>query len=138
MNSLSRKNRFHSLPFCLTKMSNINDSMAHSPLFLSLQSVVGELNSTPVQESPPSTISSGNAYGLEVGSLVDVKEDPLFYGVICWIWQPPGLSDVLAGLKLNDERTGCTDRTFRCNCYFTCALKKALFVKLKSCRPTRL
>lgn len=34
-----------------------------------------------------------------------------------------------------DECAGCTDGTFRGTRYFTCALKKALFVKLKSCRP---
>ncbi|ERE77548.1 ubiquitin carboxyl-terminal hydrolase CYLD isoform 1 [Cricetulus griseus] len=135
MNSLSSENRFHSLPFSLTKMPNTNGSIAHSPLSLSVQSVMGELNSTPVQESPPLPISSGNAHGLEVGSLAEVKENPPFYGVIRWIGQPPGLSDVLAGLELEDECAGCTDGTFRGTRYFTCALKKALFVKLKSCRP---
>lgn len=135
MNSLSSENRFHSLPFSLTKMPNTNGSMAHSPLSLSVQSVMGELNSTPVQESPPLPSSSGNAHGLEVGSLAEVKENPPFYGVIRWIGQPPGLSDVLAGLELEDECAGCTDGTFRGTRYFTCALKKALFVKLKSCRP---
>lgn len=39
------------------------------------------------------------------------------------------------GLFQEDECTGCTDGTFRGTRYFTCALKKALFVKLKSCRP---
>ena len=34
-----------------------------------------------------------------------------------------------------DECAGCTDGTFRGTRYFTCALKKVLFVKLKSCRP---
>ncbi|KAH0510206.1 Ubiquitin carboxyl-terminal hydrolase CYLD [Microtus ochrogaster] len=135
MNSLSSENRFHSLPFSLTKMPNTNGSIAHSPLSLSVQSVMGELNSTPVQESPPLPISSGNAYGLEVGSLAEVKENPPFYGVIRWIGQPPGLSDVIAGLELEDECAGCTDGTFRGTRYFTCAVKKALFVKLKSCRP---
>ncbi|XP_057609515.1 ubiquitin carboxyl-terminal hydrolase CYLD isoform X1 [Chionomys nivalis] len=135
MNSLSSENRFHSLPFSLTKMPNTNGSIAHSPLSLSVQSVMGELNSTPVQENPPLPISSGNTYGLEVGSLAEVKENPPFYGVIRWIGQPPGLSDVLAGLELEDECAGCTDGTFRGTRYFTCALKKALFVKLKSCRP---
>lgn len=42
---------------------------------------------------------------------------------------------MLAGLELEDECAGCTDGTFRGTRYFTCALKKALFVKLKSCRP---
>ncbi|MBZ3882724.1 Ubiquitin carboxyl-terminal hydrolase CYLD [Sciurus carolinensis] len=135
MNSLSSENRFHSLPFSLTKMPNTNGSIGHSPLSLSVQSVMGELNNAPVQESPPLPMSSGNSHGLEVGSLAEVKENPPFYGVIRWIGQPPGLNEVLAGLELEDECAGCTDGTFRGTRYFTCALKKALFVKLKSCRP---
>ncbi|XP_032710384.1 ubiquitin carboxyl-terminal hydrolase CYLD isoform X3 [Lontra canadensis] len=135
MNSLSAENRFHSLPFSLTKMPNTNGSIGHSPLSLSVQSVMGELNNAPVQESPPLAMTSGNSHGLEVGSLAEVKENPPFYGVIRWIGQPPGLNEVLAGLELEDECAGCTDGTFRGTRYFTCALKKALFVKLKSCRP---
>ncbi|XP_048211586.1 ubiquitin carboxyl-terminal hydrolase CYLD isoform X1 [Perognathus longimembris pacificus] len=135
MNSSSSENRFHSLPFSLTKMPNTNGSIGHNPLSLSVQSVMGELSSVPVQESPPVPISSGNSHGLEVGSLAEVRENPPFYGVIRWIGQPPGLNDVLAGLELEDESAGCTDGTFRGTRYFTCALKKALFVKLKSCRP---
>ncbi|XP_069868008.1 ubiquitin carboxyl-terminal hydrolase CYLD isoform X3 [Dipodomys merriami] len=133
--SLSSENRFHSLPFSLTKMPNTNGSIGHNPLSLSVQSVMGELSSMPVQESPPVPSSSGNSHGLEVGSLAEVRENPPFYGVIRWIGQPPGLNDVLAGLELEDESAGCTDGTFRGTRYFTCALKKALFVKLKSCRP---
>ncbi|XP_068938616.1 ubiquitin carboxyl-terminal hydrolase CYLD isoform X2 [Petaurus breviceps papuanus] len=134
MNS-STENRFHSLPFSLTKMPNTNGSIGHSPLSLSVQSVMGELNNSPVQESPPLTVPSSNSHGLEVGSLAEVKDNPPFFGVIRWIGQPPGLNEVLAGLELEDECAGCTDGTFRGTRYFTCALKKALFVKLKSCRP---
>ncbi|ELK15378.1 Putative ubiquitin carboxyl-terminal hydrolase CYLD [Pteropus alecto] len=135
MNSSSSENRFHSLPFSLTKVPSTNGSIGHSPLSLSVQSVMGELNSAPVQESPPLALTSGSSHGLEVGSLAEVKENPPFYGVIRWIGQPPGLNEVLAGLELEDECAGCTDGTFRGTRYFTCALKKALFVKLKSCRP---
>ncbi|XP_011922211.1 PREDICTED: ubiquitin carboxyl-terminal hydrolase CYLD isoform X3 [Cercocebus atys] len=135
VNSLSTENRFHSLPFSLTKMPNTNGSIGHSPLSLSAQSVMEELNTAPVQESPPLAMPPGNSHGLEVGSLAEVKENPPFYGVIRWIGQPPGLNEVLAGLELEDECAGCTDGTFRGTRYFTCALKKALFVKLKSCRP---
>ncbi|KAM7320338.1 hypothetical protein ACRRTK_020781 [Alexandromys fortis] len=116
-------------------MPNTNGNIAHNPQPLSVQPVMGELNSTPVQESPPLPISSDNAYGLEVGSLAEVKKNPQFCGVIRWIGKPPGLSDMLAGLELEDECAGCTDGMFRGTRYFTCAWKKALFVKLKSCRP---
>ncbi|XP_044515658.1 ubiquitin carboxyl-terminal hydrolase CYLD [Gracilinanus agilis] len=135
MNSSTNENRFHSLPFSLTKMPNTNGGIGHSPLSLSVQSVIGELSNSPVQESPPLTVPSSNSHGLEVGSLAEVKDNPPFFGVIRWIGQPPGLNEVLAGLELEDECAGCTDGTFRGTRYFTCALKKALFVKLKCCRP---
>ena len=61
---------------------------------------MGELNNAPVQDSPPLAVSPGSSHGLEVGSLAEVKENPPFYGVIRWIGQPPGLSEVLAGLEL--------------------------------------
>ncbi|KAM6430270.1 ubiquitin carboxyl-terminal hydrolase CYLD isoform 1-T2 [Liasis olivaceus] len=135
-NSLSSENRFHSLPFSLTKMSSTtNSTIGHSPLSLSVQSVIGEGTPGATQESPPATVAPINMHGLEAGSLAEVKENPPFYGVIRWIGQPPGVNEVLAGLELEDECAGCTDGTFKGTRYFTCAPKKALFVKLKSCRP---
>ncbi|XP_065496773.1 ubiquitin carboxyl-terminal hydrolase CYLD isoform X3 [Caloenas nicobarica] len=134
-NSVSTENRFHSLPFSLTKASSTNGTMAHSPLSLSVQSVIGDVNPTANQESPSAPGPVGNSHGLEAGSLAEVKENPPFYGVIRWIGQPPGVNEVLAGLELEDECAGCTDGTFKGTRYFTCAPKKALFVKLKSCRP---
>ncbi|XP_041314610.1 ubiquitin carboxyl-terminal hydrolase CYLD isoform X2 [Pyrgilauda ruficollis] len=134
-NSVSTENRFHSLPFSLTKTTSTNGTMAHSPLSLSVQSVMGDVNTTATQESPSSASPIGNSHGLEAGSLAEVKENPPFYGVIRWIGQPPGVNEVLAGLELEDECAGCTDGTFKGTRYFTCAPKKALFVKLKSCRP---
>ncbi|XP_036922232.1 ubiquitin carboxyl-terminal hydrolase CYLD isoform X2 [Sturnira hondurensis] len=134
-NPLSGESRFHSLPFSLTKTPSANGSIGHSPLSLSVQSVMGELNNAPVQDSPPLAVSPGSSHGLEVGSLAEVKENPPFYGVIRWIGQPPGLNEVLAGLELEDECPGCTDGTFKGTRYFSCATKKALFVKLKCCRP---
>ncbi|XP_014110976.1 PREDICTED: ubiquitin carboxyl-terminal hydrolase CYLD isoform X3 [Pseudopodoces humilis] len=133
-NSVSTENRFHSLPFSLTKTST-NGTIGHSPLSLSVQSVMGDVNTTATQESPSAASPIGNSHGLEAGSLAEVKENPPFYGVIRWIGQPPGVNEVLAGLELEDECAGCTDGTFKGTRYFTCAPKKALFVKLKSCRP---
>ncbi|XP_068883173.1 ubiquitin carboxyl-terminal hydrolase CYLD isoform X2 [Aphelocoma coerulescens] len=134
-NSVSTENRFHSLPFSLTKTTSTNGTMGHSPLSLSVQSVMGDVNTTATQESPSTAGPVGNSHGLEAGSLAEVKENPPFYGVIRWIGQPPGVNEVLAGLELEDECAGCTDGTFKGTRYFTCAPKKALFVKLKSCRP---
>ncbi|XP_021410675.1 ubiquitin carboxyl-terminal hydrolase CYLD isoform X2 [Lonchura striata] len=134
-NSVSTENRFHSLPFSLTKTTSTNGTIGHSPLSLSVQSVMGDVNTTATQESPSTASPIGNSHGLEAGSLAEVKENPPFYGVIRWIGQPPGVNEVLAGLELEDECAGCTDGTFKGTRYFTCAPKKALFVKLKSCRP---
>lgn len=46
--------------------------------------------------------------GLEVGSLVEVKENPPLCGVIRWVGLPPGLPEPLAGLEL--VRDHYTDR----------------------------
>lgn len=81
-------------------MSGSNNSIGHSPLSLSVQSVIGEGNAGNLQDSPPSTVAPVSMHGLEVGSLAEVKENPPFYGVIRWIGQPPGVNEVLAGLEL--------------------------------------
>uniref|UniRef100_A0A7N6A8M0 Ubiquitin carboxyl-terminal hydrolase CYLD n=1 Tax=Anabas testudineus TaxID=64144 RepID=A0A7N6A8M0_ANATE len=136
--SLSSDNKFHSLPFSLNRKTGPTDSMSHGPLSLSVQSVMGEQPEPPSPAAPPSprpqTPPRGQP-GLEVGSLVEVKENPPLCGVIRWVGLPPGLLEPLAGLELEEECPGCTDGTFKGTRYFTCPPKKALFVKLKSCRP---
>ncbi|XP_059387981.1 ubiquitin carboxyl-terminal hydrolase CYLD-like isoform X1 [Carassius carassius] len=135
---LSNDNKFHSLPFSLRHKDGSSGSMSHGPLSLSAGSVMGEQQevlppvTTPVQR-PPSP-PQGQP-GLEVGSLVEVKENPPLCGVIRWVGLPPGLQEPLAGLELEEECVGCTDGTFKGIRYFTCPPKKALFVKLKCCRP---
>ncbi|XP_066509640.1 ubiquitin carboxyl-terminal hydrolase CYLD-like isoform X2 [Hoplias malabaricus] len=136
--SLSTDNKFHSLPFSLNRKSGPNGSMSHGPLSLSVQSVMGEQQEPPPPVSAPSPRPASPTKGqpgLEVGSLVEVKENPPLCGVIRWVGLPPGLLEPLAGLELEDECVGCTDGTFKGTRYFTCPPKKALFVKLKCCRP---
>ncbi|XP_070985385.1 ubiquitin carboxyl-terminal hydrolase CYLD-like isoform X2 [Oncorhynchus clarkii lewisi] len=143
--SLSNDNKFHSLPFSLSRKTGPNGSMSHGPLSLSVQSVMGEQMQmpeppsptppSPHPPSPPSSRGGGGVPGLEVGSLVEVKENPPLCGVIRWVGLPPGLPEPLAGLELEEECVGCTDGTFQGTRYFSCAPKKALFVKLKCCRP---
>ncbi|KAM7423733.1 hypothetical protein PAMA_000210 [Pampus argenteus] len=136
--SLSSDNKFHSLPFSLNRKTGPIDSMSHGPLSLSVQSVMGEQPEPPSPAAPssprPPTPPRGQS-GLEVGSLVEVKENPPLCGVIRWVGLPPGLLEPLAGLELEEECPGCTDGTFKGTRYFTCPPKKALFVKLKCCRP---
>lgn len=136
--SLSSDNKFHSLPFSLNRKTGPNDSISHGPLSLSVQSVLGEqpeaLSPAAPSSPRPPTPPHGQP-GLEVGSLVEVKENPPLCGVIRWVGLPPGLLEPLAGLELEEECPGCTDGTFKGTRYFTCPPKKALFVKLKCCRP---
>ncbi|KAM6950381.1 ubiquitin carboxyl-terminal hydrolase CYLD isoform 3-T3 [Lycodopsis pacificus] len=136
--SLASDNKFHSLPFSLNRKTGPIDSMSHGPLSLSVQSVMGEQPEPPSPPAPPSPRPSTpprGQPGLEVGSLVEVKENPPLCGVIRWVGLPPGLLEPLAGLELEEECPGCTDGTFKGTRYFTCPPKKALFVKLKCCRP---
>ncbi|XP_034725581.1 ubiquitin carboxyl-terminal hydrolase CYLD isoform X3 [Etheostoma cragini] len=136
--SLSSDNKFHSLPFSLNRKTGPIDNMSHGPLSLSVQSVMGEQPEPPSPSAPPSPRPSTpprGQPGLEVGSLVEVKENPPLCGVIRWVGLPPGLLEPLAGLELEEECPGCTDGTFKGTRYFTCPPKKALFVKLKCCRP---
>ncbi|XP_076855903.1 ubiquitin carboxyl-terminal hydrolase CYLD isoform X2 [Brachyhypopomus gauderio] len=136
--SLPSDNKFHSLPFSLNRKSGPNGSMNHGPLSLSVQSVMGEQQEVPPPVTAPSPRPASppkGQPGLEVGSLVEVKENPPLCGVIRWVGLPPGLLEPLAGLELEEECVGCTDGTFKGTRYFTCPPKKALFVKLKCCRP---
>ncbi|XP_015236210.1 PREDICTED: ubiquitin carboxyl-terminal hydrolase CYLD isoform X3 [Cyprinodon variegatus] len=134
--SLSSDNKFHSLPFSLNRKTPEN--ISQGPISLSVGSVMGEQLEPPSPANPPSprppTPPRGQS-GLEVGSLVEVKENPPLCGVIRWVGLPPGLLEPLAGLELEEECPGCTDGTFKGTRYFTCPPKKALFVKLKCCRP---
>lgn len=99
--SVSSDNKFHSLPFSLNRKTI--DSMNHGPLSLSVQSVMGEQPEPMLPAAPPSprppTPPRGQP-GLEVGSLVEVKENPPLFGVIRWVGLPPGLLEPLAGLEL--------------------------------------
>lgn len=101
--SMSSDNKFHSLPFSLNRKPGPIDSMSHGPLSLSVQSVMGEQPEPTSPAAPPSPRPSTpprGQPGLEVGSLVEVKENPPLCGVIRWVGLPPGLLEPLAGLEL--------------------------------------
>lgn len=101
--SLSSDNKFHSLPFSLNRKTGPNGSMSHGPLSLSVQSVMGEQQEPPPPVTAPSPRPASppkGQPGLEVGSLVEVKENPPLCGVIRWVGLPPGLLEPLAGLEL--------------------------------------
>ncbi|XP_078061785.1 ubiquitin carboxyl-terminal hydrolase CYLD-like, partial [Mustelus asterias] len=85
--------------------------------------------------SSGSTENGGSYFLLEVESMVEVNSPPL-YGVIRWIGEVPAQAEPLAGLELEMALpTGCTDGTYCGRRYFQCPPNKALFVKLRTCRP---
>ncbi|XP_059211555.1 ubiquitin carboxyl-terminal hydrolase CYLD [Centropristis striata] len=70
---------------------------------------------------------------LEVGSMVEVNEPPLF-GVIRWIGRISGISEPVAGLELDQELSAGTDGSYLGERHFRCPPNKGLFVKLRNCR----
>ncbi|KAG8596437.1 hypothetical protein GDO81_001903 [Engystomops pustulosus] len=73
--------------------------------------------------------------GLELNSMVEVNDPPI-YGVIRWIGHIPECSEPIAGLEMEEERPSAyTDGTYIGVRYFQCGPNKALFVKLRNCRP---
>uniref|UniRef100_A0A3B5A6T1 ubiquitinyl hydrolase 1 n=1 Tax=Stegastes partitus TaxID=144197 RepID=A0A3B5A6T1_9TELE len=96
--------------------------------------------------SPPSPLKSpddGDGVGedgeaglggdLEVGSMVEVNDPPLF-GVIRWIGRISGVSEPVAGLELDQELSAGTDGSYLGERHFRCPANKGLFVKLRNCR----
>uniref|UniRef100_A0A8C5AQB6 ubiquitinyl hydrolase 1 n=1 Tax=Gadus morhua TaxID=8049 RepID=A0A8C5AQB6_GADMO len=73
------------------------------------------------------------AMALEVGSMVEVNDPPLF-GVIRWIGRISGINQTVAGLELDQELAAATDGSYLGNRYFRCPANKGLFVKLRNCR----
>uniref|UniRef100_A0AAY5KAG0 ubiquitinyl hydrolase 1 n=1 Tax=Esox lucius TaxID=8010 RepID=A0AAY5KAG0_ESOLU len=71
--------------------------------------------------------------GLEVGSMVEVNDPPLF-GVIHWIGRISGIAELVAGIELDQELTAGTDGSYLGERHFRCPANKGLFVKLRNCR----
>ncbi|XP_062240200.1 ubiquitin carboxyl-terminal hydrolase CYLD isoform X2 [Platichthys flesus] len=70
---------------------------------------------------------------LEVGSMVEVNDPPIF-GVICWIGRISGISEPVAGIELDQELSAGTDGSYLGVRHFRCPANKGLFVKLRNCR----
>uniref|UniRef100_A0A8C0IW99 ubiquitinyl hydrolase 1 n=1 Tax=Chelonoidis abingdonii TaxID=106734 RepID=A0A8C0IW99_CHEAB len=71
---------------------------------------------------------------LEINSMVEVHDPPI-YGVIRWTGKLPDVRETIAGLELEPLPSGCTDGIYRGMRYFQCPPGKALFIKLRHCRP---
>ncbi|KAM9848407.1 ubiquitin carboxyl-terminal hydrolase CYLD [Aulostomus maculatus] len=73
--------------------------------------------------------------GLSISSLVEVTlAAGNSFGIIRWIGTLPDRHNLMAGIEL-EEPLGVSDGTVKEERYFTCAPKRALFVKLSSLRP---
>lgn len=72
---------------------------------------------------------------LSIDSMVEVTlASGNSFGIIRWIGTLPGRQETMVGLELEEEK-GVSDGTFKGMRFFQCHPKKALFVKLSSCRP---
>ncbi|XP_076580684.1 ubiquitin carboxyl-terminal hydrolase CYLD isoform X1 [Chaetodon auriga] len=104
-----------------------------------------QLQHTNGVHGPPSPLRSldcGEAAGedgeagldeLEVGSMVEVNDPPLF-GVIRWIGRIKGIPEQVAGIELDQELSAGTDGSYLGERHFRCPANKGLFVKLRNCR----
>uniref|UniRef100_A0A3Q2PXL5 ubiquitinyl hydrolase 1 n=1 Tax=Fundulus heteroclitus TaxID=8078 RepID=A0A3Q2PXL5_FUNHE len=70
---------------------------------------------------------------LEVGSMVEVNNPPLF-GVIRWIGHISGVQEPVAGIELEQELSAGTDGSYLGERHFRCPTNKGLFIKLRNCR----
>lgn len=86
-------------------------------------------------ETPPVEPNTDDLYlDLSVNSVVEVTLGTgNSYGIIRWIGTLPGRQETMAGLEL-EEDNGVSDGTFKNERFFACPAKRALFVKLSSCR----
>ncbi|XP_028840732.1 ubiquitin carboxyl-terminal hydrolase CYLD [Denticeps clupeoides] len=90
-------------------------------------------NGLPGPPSPPVAEEAELSSGLEVGSLVEVNDPPL-YGVIRWIGYIRGIEELVAGIELDQELTAGTDGSYLSQRHFRCPANKGLFIKLRNCR----
>ncbi|KAM4713986.1 ubiquitin carboxyl-terminal hydrolase CYLD [Anableps anableps] len=70
---------------------------------------------------------------LEVGSMVEVNNPPLF-GVIRWLGHIAGVQEPVAGIELEQEVSAGTDGSYLGERHFRCPTNKGLFIKLRNCR----
>ncbi|KAL7396546.1 hypothetical protein ABVT39_007562 [Epinephelus coioides] len=87
-------------------------------------------------DTPPVEPDTDDLYmDLTVNSVVEVTlATGNSYGIIRWIGFLPGGKETMAGLEL-EEDNGVSNGTFKGERFFDCPPKRALFVKLRTCRP---
>ncbi|XP_073331729.1 ubiquitin carboxyl-terminal hydrolase CYLD [Pagrus major] len=112
----------------------------YSPTSLNATDQLQHTNGVHGPPSPLRSPDNGDAAGedgeegeLEVGSMVEVNDPPLF-GVIRWIGRISGISAQVAGIELDQELSAGTDGSYLGERHFRCPPNKGLFVKLRNCR----
>ncbi|XP_056156431.1 ubiquitin carboxyl-terminal hydrolase CYLD isoform X2 [Lampris incognitus] len=91
------------------------------------------LRSPGISDDAGENGETGLEVELEVGSMVEVNDPPL-YGVIRWIGRISGIPELVAGIELDQELTAGTDGSYLGERHFRCPANKGLFVKLRNCR----
>ncbi|XP_022064107.2 ubiquitin carboxyl-terminal hydrolase CYLD [Acanthochromis polyacanthus] len=97
--------------------------------------VPAEPESMDIDEPPVQRDTDDQCMSLSVNSVVEVTLGAgNLHGIIRWMGILPNRSETMVGLELEEDK-GVSDGTFRNERYFECPPKRALFVKLSSCRP---
>ncbi|XP_029286243.1 ubiquitin carboxyl-terminal hydrolase CYLD [Cottoperca gobio] len=106
------------------------------PLYLVEKVEVPTERETLDVDIPPVEPGTDDLYlDLSVNSMVEVTlATGNSYGFIRWIGNLPDRQEIMAGLEL-EEDNGVSDGSFKGTRFFSCPAKRALFVKLLSCRP---
>ncbi|XP_044038993.1 ubiquitin carboxyl-terminal hydrolase CYLD isoform X2 [Siniperca chuatsi] len=91
------------------------------------------LRSADIGEAAGENGEAGLEGKLEVGSMVEVNDPPLF-GVIRWIGRISGITEPVAGIELDQDLSAGTDGSYLGERHFRCPANKGLFVKLRNCR----
>ncbi|MEQ2195518.1 hypothetical protein XENOCAPTIV_014111 [Xenoophorus captivus] len=103
------------------------------PLYMVTKGEIPSGSETMDIDSPP--VEEHTDLSITLNSVVEVTLGKgNSYGIIHWIGRLPDREDVMVGLEL-EEDLGVSDGTFKGMRYFTCPPRRALFVKLQSCRP---
>lgn len=97
--------------------------------------VPAEPENMDVDTPPVQADTDDLCMNLSVSSVVEVYLGAgNLHGIIRWMGTLPDRKETMVGLELEEDK-GVSDGTFKKERYFTCPPKRALFVKLSSCRP---
>ncbi|KAM6922029.1 ubiquitin carboxyl-terminal hydrolase CYLD [Xenentodon cancila] len=96
----------------------------------------GEVPAGPdVMDMDTSPVGTHTGLLMDLNSMVEVTLSVRnSYGIIRWMGTLPDRAETMVGLELEDNN-GVSDGTFKGERFFHCPPKRALFVKLSSCRP---